>query len=200
MIYDGGSCNFMFHLAGTTLKIRSSYQIYWQLQLDYRKRSTWQERSPVGPTSVKLSDPARWPVSLYCIYLCIDHLYFQHPEGTERKCIYVLQQHHQILHWHLQQPESHQTSLKNRIQSVSQWECRPGNDRTQILEIKLHSEEEGGERNRHGTQTPLPLGRLGLSDRILLLGQKNTAETRKYRMVYFMFIKIRVSVFMVRKG
>ena len=124
MIYDGGSCNFMFHLAGPTFKIKSSYQIYWQLQLDNRKRSTLQERSPVGPTSVKLSDPARWPVSLYCIYLCIDHLYFQHPEGTERKCIYVLQQHHQILHWHLQQPESHQTSLKSRIQSVSQWEYK----------------------------------------------------------------------------
>ena len=78
---------------------------------------------------------------------------------------------------------------------------RPGNNRTEIVEIKLHSEKEGGERNRHGTQTPpLPLGRLGLSDRILLLGQKNTAETRKYRIVFFMFIKIRVSVFMARKG
>ena len=64
MIYDGGSCNFMFHLAGTTLKIKSSYQIYWQLQLDNRKRSTRQEKSPVGPTSVKLSDPARWSVSI----------------------------------------------------------------------------------------------------------------------------------------
>ena len=80
---------------------------------------------------------------------------------------------------------------------------RPGNDRTQILEIKLHSEEEGGERNRHGTQTPPPLGRLGLSDRILLLGHKNTAETRggkKYRIVFFSFRKIRVSVFMARNG
>ena len=131
--------------------------------------------------------------------ICIDHLYFQHPENREIKCIYVLQQHHQILYWHLQQPESQKSSLKNRIQSVSQWEY----DRTQILEIKLHSEEEGGERNRHGTETPPPLGRLGLSDRILLLGQKNTAEARggkKYRIVFFLFRKIRLSVFMARKG
>ena len=97
------------------------------------------------------------------------------------------------------QSHTKQVSKAGFSLSVSE-NTRPGNDRTQIVEIKLHSEEEGGERNRHGTQTPLPLGRLGLSDRILLLGQKNTAETRKYRMVYFMFIKIRVSVFMVRKG
>ena len=81
---------------------------------------------------------------------------------------------------------------------------RPGNNRTEIVEIKLHSEKEGGERNRHGTQTPpLPLGRLGLSDRILLLGHKNTAETRggkKYRILFFSFRKIRVSVFMARNG
>ena len=97
------------------------------------------------------------------------------------------------------QSHTKQVSKAGFSLSVSE-NTRPGNDRTEIVEIKLHSEEEGGERNRHGTQTPLPLGRLGLSDRILLLGQKNTAETRKYRMVYFMFIKIRVSVFMVRKG
>ena len=93
--------------------------------------------------------------------------------------------------------------IKSQKQDSVSDNTRPGNDRTQILEIKLHSEEEGGERNRHGTETPPPLGRLGLSDRILLLGQKNTAETRggkKYRIVFFLFRKIRVSVFMVRKG
>ena len=100
--------------------------------------------------------------------------------------------------------QSHRNQVSKTGFSLSVNEnTRPGNDRTQILEIKLHSEEEGGERNRHGTETPPPLGRLGLSDRILLLGQKNTAETRggkKYRRVFFLFRKIRVSVFMARKG
>ena len=83
--------------------------------------------------------------------------------------------------------------IKSQKQDSVSDNTRPGNDRTQILEIKLHSEEEGGERNRHGTETPPPLGRLGLSDRIFLLGQKNTAETRggkKYRKVFFLFRKI----------
>ena len=100
------------------------------------------------------------------------------------------------------QSHTKQVSKAGFSLSVSE-NTRPGNDRTEIVEIKLHSEEEGGERNRHGTQTPLPLGRLGLSDRILLLGQMDTAETRggkKYKMVFFLFRKIRVSVFMATKG